>query len=36
MNRLIWLADLSVPMFPVMVQIRVICARPPCMAGRPG
>jgi hypothetical protein len=22
MNRLIWLADLSVPMFPVMVQIR--------------
>jgi hypothetical protein len=27
MNRLIWLADLSVPMFPVMVQIRDLRAR---------
>jgi hypothetical protein len=35
MNRLIWLADLSVPMFPVMVQIRGICA-PAWVAGRPG
>lgn len=34
MNRLIWLADLSVPMFPVMVQIRGICA-PAWVAGRP-
>ena len=32
MNRLIWLADLSVPMFPVMVQIRGICA--PAWVGR--
>jgi hypothetical protein len=24
----IWVADLSALMFPVMVQIRVICARP--------
>jgi hypothetical protein len=35
MNRLIWLAGLSVPMFPVMVQIRGICA-PAGVAGRPG
>jgi hypothetical protein len=35
MNRLIWLADLRVPMFPVMVRIRGICA-PACVAGGPG